>query len=917
MVVKDKVFQARLLDSMREWEAVKSFGVPVLTWWEILVKPGIRKLAIERTKELNKERRSHLNLLMMRQCHLTKHVQGGRVNLLPVLREVQLKIEDWFHTEVEKVKHQARVEDIQTSEKVRIYHHELHKKNFTRSYIMKLQTEQGLLEGQVACAKYLQKSVEDLLVNTAVLDPTAQTTLLAEISEDFTEEDNKMLVAEPTRAEVETSVKSSNMNAAPGSDGITNLLYKECFHILGDALTEVAQEVFAGQQPSRTQRTSLMVFSSKPGKGKSLKPRDKRRLSLLNSDFKILTGIELGRYSKVLSHTLSPNQLAAGDDRRITFGISLARDAIYAAGRRRQGCGLVDNDFEAAFDFLCLDWVKLVLRRKGVAEAALTRFSNLYKDGITIPVINNVPGKPIPNKRLSLRQGDRPSGVWFCYGIDPLLVYLDRRLQGILIHSLPVLGPALPGQALPLPPLETRYKIQGYLDDSKPAITSMAEFKIVDTACRLFEESSGCKLHRDPSTDKCKVLLLGRWKGTLEQTDIPIPYLKITDHLDYLGCKLYSDYTTTRRENGELLTKKVRDQIGSWKAGKFLPLVSRPWSLHSYCLSKIWYRVSCLDLRAMDSAAISSSVKSWIYQDMLVKPQEVMLYRFTGLGGLGLYNVKARSLAVLIHTFLLQAISPLFPTNYYLYSLYRWHVLDDRDIDDPGRPPYYSECFFSIIKDIHLNTPLNVKWISVKQWYQLLLERGVTHTSQDPNSPPSIIPSKFEESNPDCDHSITYRMSRLFGLDQEQKSFLFKIIQNLLPTKERLHRLGKVQTSSCPFCENPVDNLEHLLDCPFSIEISNPLQICLSHQVQDISARKIVTLSFSTSESWELPAVWLIATCLNMIWEDRVAKQRSSLARCRAELLAKNNLLKSTKWKHFSLHNSALLLDEAINLHFV
>ena len=323
----------------------------------------------------------------------------------------------------------------------------------------------------------------------------------------------------------------------------------------------MAKEIFGGQQPTQSQRTSLMLFSSKPGKSQSIRTQDKRRLSLLNSDFKVITGLELGRYNKVLTHTLSQQQLASGDDRRITFGISLARDAIYAATKRKQGCGLAD--------------------KKGLAEEALVRFSSIYREGITIPVINNVPGKAIINKRLSLRQGDRPSGVWFCYGIDPLLVYLEKRLLGILIHSLPVHGPVLQGQAVPLPPLETRYKVQGYLDDCKPAITSMAEFPLVDTACCLFEKSSGCKLHRNPATHKCKVMVLGRWKGALQQEDIPLPYLKLTDHLVYLGCKLYADYSSTRRENGELMKKKVRDQIGSWKSGKFLPLTSRPWSLNT------------------------------------------------------------------------------------------------------------------------------------------------------------------------------------------------------------------------------------------------------------------------------------------------------------------------------------------------
>ena len=266
-----------------------------------------------------------------------------------------------------------------------------------------------------------------------------------------------------------------------------------------------------------------MVCSTKPGKTKSFKVKDNRRLSLLNSDFKVITGLEVGRHSKVITHTLRPEQLALGDDRRISFGICLARDAIYAAGKRKNGCGLADNDFEAAFDYMCLNWVKMVLERKGLAAEVLDRFMNIYSGGITIPMVNNILGDKLSNRRLSLRQGDRPSGIWFCYGIDPLLAYLERRLEGILIHTLPVSGPVPHGQHGHLPAMELRYKVQGYLDDCKPAITSMAEFALVDNACSLFERSSGCKLHRDPASNKCKMLALGRWKGTLQQEDIPLP----------------------------------------------------------------------------------------------------------------------------------------------------------------------------------------------------------------------------------------------------------------------------------------------------------------------------------------------------------------------------------------------------------
>ena len=87
----------------------------------------------------------------------------------------------------------------------------------------------------------------------------------------------------------------------------------------------------------------------------------------------------------------------------------------------------------------------------------------------------------------------------------------------------------------PLPKHELRYKLIGYADDNKPAITSMEEFRTVDSSLAMFEKASGCKLHRDPNNKKCKFLPLGRWKTTLQQTDIPCDYMTLSDHLDMVG----------------------------------------------------------------------------------------------------------------------------------------------------------------------------------------------------------------------------------------------------------------------------------------------------------------------------------------------------------------------------------------------
>ena len=59
-VITDKIFQERLGAAMLSWERIKAFqGIETdtLLWWEMLVKPGIKKIGIQRSKEINKEKK--------------------------------------------------------------------------------------------------------------------------------------------------------------------------------------------------------------------------------------------------------------------------------------------------------------------------------------------------------------------------------------------------------------------------------------------------------------------------------------------------------------------------------------------------------------------------------------------------------------------------------------------------------------------------------------------------------------------------------------------------------------------------------------------------------------------------------------------------------------------------------------------
>ena len=629
-----------------------------------------------------------------------------------------------------------------------------------------------------------------------------------------------------------------------------------------------------------------MVFGAKPKKVTSLKPSDKRRISLLNSDFKIITGLDAARFKRTFTHTLSPAQMVAGDDRRIHHMINQARDCIYAVSKSKLGCALLDLDFVAAYDMEVFSWVNAVIRAKGASEYSINRIKIIYQNSVTIPVVNNVRALPIQNRRENLRQGCPGSMGWFSVAMDPLLVYLTRILCGIQICSLPTLGPPL-ADGTPPAPLTEKYKVFGYADYVKPAVTTMQEFSLVDKAAKLFELSSGCILHRNPVTGKCKVLPLGRWRRSLQQEDIPFPYMKICDTLSMVGVELTASWQSTRKINNDELQKKVQNCIGSWKSGKFMPLVCRPFSINTYCTSKIWFRTGSVDLRVADVTAITSKLKSYCYQDMFQKPSEVLLYRRTEEGGLGLHHVQSKGQAHLIATFIQTAASKRFRTSLFHSWLYRYHVEGEETLPNPGYPPYYDKRFSDAIRFVKEKTPLNPTFMSTKEWYLFLLEKNVTRREIDQEGRTELIPCRMEEKHPEVFWSESFRISRLSGLSPDSKAFLFKLIHELLPSRERINHLTPASSALCWCNSGDVENYQHLFyDCSKNSEAGLALLSCVQSYNRDLSKVKSLRLELTADDPFLLASISLLSSGLELIWENRKTKKSTALYAMRAELEA-------------------------------
>ena len=572
--------------------------------------------------------------------------------------------------------------------------------------------------------------------------------------------------------------------------------------------------------------------------------------------------------------------------------------------------GILDNDFKAAFDFMTLDWVFKVLKAKGLDQTAIDTLERLYSNNLTVVVVNNIPGRSIRNNYMSIRQGDRPSSTLFCFGIDPHITWLERRLSGILIYKQAALGPLLPG-AIFQPQVEARYKVLGYIDDIKPAVTSMNEFKIIDRGAAIFEAASGCILHRDPMSNKVKLLPLGRWKDSLQQEDLPVRYIAISEHLDMVGVQLKSTYTQTRKVNGDILQEKVSKKTGSWKGGKFMSLSLRSHSLNTYCLSQVWFKCGSINLREGDVSKINSALKSWLFADLLVKPGEVALYRPRKQGGLGLLSVKYKAMAVFIRSFMETAIDNKFIINPYHNALYKHYIEENRVVPIPPRCPYLSEEIINNIKEVKNESILNISTLSSGGWYKVLVENNIT-TTLDDQGRRTLKQCKAEINHPHVNWEVSWRRAALNGLSSEDHSFLWKLLHNILPTQERQHRLGINNTVSpnCNRCDQEeVDEPCHaLITCSQNNEVSNWLLQRVQPLVPGLTPQQLVLLNLGDlPEEQNLPVTWLIAKTLNYIWSQRCRQKKPTLHETRATLEAEILILRKSRYQE-----SSRILDDII-----
>lgn len=243
--------------------------------------------------------------------------------------------------------------------------------------------------------------------------------------------DNTQLEADITTHKLFTALQSLQDGKAPGLDGLPPDFYKTFWTEIGEDLLEVLTDSLQkGQLPLSCRRAILTLL---PKKGDLQDIKNWRPVSLLCTDYKLLSKVLANRLRKVMEQVLHVDQTYCVPGRLVTDNIHLIRDVLDLSGSLAVDLGLISIDQEKAFDRVEHSYLWQTLAAFGFSSGLIAKIQALYGDIESVLKINGGLSAPFRVER-GVRQGCPLSGMLYSLAIEPLL---HKLRQGLTAFKLP------------------------------------------------------------------------------------------------------------------------------------------------------------------------------------------------------------------------------------------------------------------------------------------------------------------------------------------------------------------------------------------------------------------------------------------------------------------------------------------------
>jgi hypothetical protein len=592
-------------------------------------------------------------------------------------------------------------------------------------------------------------------------------------------EDREALERPLTLGELQEAVEGAAPHKSPGLDGLTYELYKATFPEVGPPLLDAFNSMLAeGLLPASLRQGAVRLLPKVAGvpMASQLRP-----ITLLGTDYKLLTKILVARLIPVLPSVLRSTQLCSVRGRSIFDGpASILSSAEYLHRHQMPGY-LLSLDFFHAYDRVSLSWVDKVMEAMGFGAIFRGWMATLHRDVSAAFLLHNI--SPFIAIIFSIRQGDPLAALLFVLYLEPFLVRLEANLRGLKVGHF-------------------REASFGYMDDVTVLGSHLSDITRVDTITLAFEAAAGALLNRNRKT---LVLGLGSWAG---RQDWPLDWLQTAPSIKVLGFDIHPIFSDSVEATWDRVLAGINSTVRSW-AGRRLPtLLQRVQVLEVYISSKAWYFAQVIPLPAAAAASLCRILGDFVWAHSLARLAFPQLHRPFSQGGLGLSSPVKRAQSLLVKQVFHQLAAggrPALHFSYWMGTALQGRIpLPEGTIPLTGQPPPQ----FVALQDLLLEA---ADLPSVNTAFLEATKSSCIYRDWMEDQPLPRIQTKLPLLPWDL---IWKRLAAPF-LPPVAVDLHFRALHNLLLTMERRHRFRDAPSPACPRCPALVeDSLHFFTSCP-------------------------------------------------------------------------------------------------------
>lgn len=537
--------------------------------WDV-IKCEIRTVTISYACYKAKQRKELENTILKRLENLETAMAAGNDTCVEEHQALQREFEAIQQEKAKGIMIRSRAEILDNDEKCSKYFLNLEKRNYKTKYIKCLINAEDkyihdphkILKEEEMFYKSLYEAqsdqIEHNLTNCDFLQNLKQ---LDDTSKAFCEQ---ALTVE----ELALNLRQLPNNKSPGCDGLGTEFYKFFWKDIKQLVFESYMYSFDVGTLSLDQRRAILNIIPKPNKDlRHLK--NWRPLSLLNTDYKILTKTLSARLQNVIGDIVSGDQTGCIKGRYIGENIRTVIDLLQYTSMKDIPGYMLLLDFEKAFDSVSWQFLHKTLELCNFGEFFRTWIKVIYSDP-KICVTNNGYASSFFSINRGIRQGCPISALLFLLVVESFAEKIrnNSNIKGIKVKNEEII-------------------ISQFADDTTLFLCDEISVKNVLEVLEHYSKCAGLKINKS----KSEVIKLGKSVANLPDKICGLRI--ISKPTKVLGIWVSKDLDELLDINFNERITKLKTLLNMWKQRK-LTLKGKVTVINSLALSQIQYAMSVL-----------------------------------------------------------------------------------------------------------------------------------------------------------------------------------------------------------------------------------------------------------------------------------------------------------------------------------